>query len=54
MIIEGEYQEPIELTAFDILDGLIWQGNKSLCIDKQQASQLIEVLQKWLDGEEVE
>jgi hypothetical protein len=54
MIIEGEYQEPIKLTAFDSLDGLIWQGSKSLCIDQQQAAQLIEVLQRWVDGEEIE
>jgi hypothetical protein len=54
MIIEGEYQEPIKLTAFDSLDGLIWQGSKSLCIDKHQAAQLIEVLQKWVYGEEIE
>ena len=54
MIIEGVYQEDIKLSAFDELDGLLWQGNKSLCIDKHQANQLIEVLQKWVDGGEVE
>lgn len=54
MIIEGMYQEDIKLSAFDELDGLLWQGNKSLCIDKHQATQLIAVLQKWVDGEEVE
>lgn len=54
MIIEGEYQEPIELTAFDSRDGLIWQGGESLCIDKHHAAQLVEVLQRWVDGEEIE
>ena len=54
MIIEGVYQEDIKLSALDELDGLIWQGNKSLCIDKHQATQLIAVLQKWVGGEEVE
>ena len=54
MIIEGEYQDPIKLTAFDDVYGLIWQGAESLCIDKQQAAQLIEVLQRWIDGEEIE
>lgn len=54
MIIEGEYQDPIKLTAFDDIDGLIWQGTKSLCIDKQQAVQLIEVLQQWVNGEGVQ
>ena len=54
MIIEGEYQESIKLTAFDDIDGLIWQGAESLCIDKHQAAQLIEVLQRWVNGEEIE
>ena len=54
MIIEGEYQDDIELSAFDELDGLLWQGNKSLCIDKQQAAKLIEVLTKWVNSGEVE
>lgn len=54
MIIEGEYQDSIKLTAFDDIDGLIWQGAESLCIDKHQAMQLIEVLQRWVDGEEIE
>lgn len=54
MIIEGVYQEDIKLNAFDELDGLLWQGNKSLCIDKHQASQLIEVLKLWVNGEEIE
>lgn len=54
MIIEGVYQEDIKLSAFDELDGLLWQGNKSLCIDKQQAAQLIEVMTKWVNGEGVE
>lgn len=54
MIIEGVYQEDIKLSAFDELDGLLWQGNKSLCIDKQQATQLIEMLTKWVNGEEIE
>lgn len=54
MIIEGVYQDDIKLSAFDELDGLMWQGNKSLCIDKHHAAQLIEVLQRWVDGEEIE
>ena len=54
MIIKGEYQDPIKLSAFDDIDGLIWQGTKSLCIDKQQAQQLVEVLRQWLNGEDVQ
>ena len=54
MIIEGVYQEDIKLSSFDELDGLLWQGNKSLCIDKHQATQLIAALTKWVGGEEVE
>lgn len=53
MIIEGEYKDDLKLSAFDGLDGLVWQGNKSICIDKKQAAQLIEVLTKWVDGEEI-
>nr|DAO12197.1 MAG TPA: hypothetical protein [Caudoviricetes sp.] len=54
MIIEGEYHDPIELTAFNSIDGIIWQGTEALGIDKHQAEQLIEVLQRWIDGEEIE
>ena len=54
MITEGEYQDYIKLAAFDRLDGLIWHGVKSLCIDKKQAAQLFEVLQHWVNGEEIE
>ena len=54
MIIEGEYQDDLRLNAFDELDGLLWQGNKSICIDKKQASQLILVLAKWVSGEEID
>lgn len=54
MIIKGEYHDTIELTSFDSIDGLIWQDIKSICIDKLQATQLIAVLQKWVDGGEVE
>lgn len=32
----------------------LFQEKDFVCIDKQQAAQLIEVLQKWLAGEEVE
>ncbi len=53
MIIEGLYQDALKLTAFDSLDGLIWQGNKSLCIDKQQAVKLVEFLQEWINEDEV-
>lgn len=55
MIIEGNYRNPIELSSFDDVDGMIWQDDSHcVIIDKQQAAQLIEVLQKWLDGKEIE
>lgn len=53
MIIEGMYQDAIKLTAFDNLDGLIWQGTTSVCIDKQQAVKLVEFLQEWINEEVV-
>lgn len=32
----------------------IYQEKDFICMDKHQAAQLIEVLQKWTDGDEVE
>ena len=42
--MEG-YQEDVEITQ-DFCDGIR--------IDKQQAAQLVVVLQKWINGEEIE
>lgn len=59
MIIEGEYFHDINLFLNNSgalhcsqqNDGT-GRGDK-LIIDKHQAAQLIEVLQRWVDGEEV-
>ena len=32
----------------------LFQEKDFLCIDKRQAAQLVAVLQKWIDGEEIE
>ena len=55
MIIEDETKTPMCTIAvrFDS-ESVITQGHDTIIIDKQQAAQLIEVLQRWIDGEEIE
>lgn len=52
MIIEGEEYPDIDVSATDAV--MISQSAHIAIIDKQQAAKLVEVLQKWLAGEEVE
>ena len=55
MIIEDETKTP--MCAIDIRfdsESVITQGYDAIIIDKHQAAQLIEVLQRWIDGEEIE
>lgn len=55
MIIEDETKTPMCTIAVDFnSDPMITQGHNAIIIDKQQAAQLIEVLQCWVNGEEVE
>lgn len=55
IIIEDETKTPMCTIAVDFnSDQMITQGNDTIIIDKQQAVQLIEVLQRWVDGEEIE
>lgn len=60
MIIEGEYFYDVKLFLSDSGALHCWQQNDGagtddkLIIDKHQAAQLIEVLQRWVDGEEIE
>lgn len=55
MIIEGETKTPMCAIAVDFnSDPMITQGHDAIIIDKQQAAQLIEVLQRWVNGEEIE
>ena len=54
MIIEGEIFEDISTTELNPQSMNINQDGDAIVIDKQQAVQLIEVLQRWIDGEEVE
>lgn len=55
MIIEDETKTPMCTIAvrFDS-ESVITQSHDTIIIDKQQAAQLIEVLQRWVDGEEIE
>lgn len=60
MIIEGECFHDVKLFLSD--SGALHCSQKNdgtgaddkLIIDKRQAAQLIEVLQRWVDGEEIE
>lgn len=53
VVIEGVYFNDILYQGRTVCMK-IYQEKDFICIDKQQAAQLIEVLQKWIDGEEVE
>lgn len=54
MIIEGEIFEDISTTEINPQSMNINQDGDAIVIDKQQAAQLVEVLQRWVDGEEIE
>ncbi|UVX30159.1 hypothetical protein PRB94_gp31 [Klebsiella phage VLCpiS13c] len=53
MIIEGEIFEGISTTELNPQSMNINQNGDAIVIDKHQAAQLIEALQRWIDGEEV-
>lgn len=56
MIIEGKMVNDLSTKDIDKFNLLmsISQSEDAVIIDKHQASQLIEVLQRWVDGEEIE
>ena len=55
IVIEDETKTPICAIAVDFNpDTMLTQGHDTIIIDKHQAAQLISVLQKWIDGEEIE
>lgn len=54
MIINGKVHEDIELIHRGVESVHIEQQGDIVIIDKRQATQLIEVLQRWVDGEEIE
>ena len=56
VIIEDETKIPMCTIAVDFNSDLMitTQGHDTIIIDKQQAAQLIEVLQRWVNGEEIE
>lgn len=54
MIIEGEIFEDISTTEINPQSMNINQDGDAIVIDKHQAAQLIEVLRRWIDGEEIE
>lgn len=54
MIIEGNVHEDVDLIHRGVESVHIEQQDDIVVIDKQQAAQLIAVLTKWVNGEEVE
>lgn len=55
MIIEDETKSPMCRMSIDFKsEPMITQGHDTIIIDKHQSAQLIEVLQRWVDGEEIE
>ena len=55
IVIEDETKTPMCTISVDFnSDPMLTQGHDTIIIDKQQAEQLIEVLQRWVNGEEIE
>lgn len=54
MIIEGKVHADVAAEDFGVQSFHVSQQEDLVIIDKHQAAQLAEVLQKWLAGEEVE
>lgn len=55
MIIESEEYPDIDVMCGGVTyGGMICQDTHIVVIDKQQAAQLIEVLQRWINGEDIE
>ena len=54
MIIEGDVHEDIGVIERGKHSVHIEQQEDIVVIDKHQAAQLIEALQRWVDGEEIE
>ena len=53
VVIEGVYFNDI-LCQGRAVCMKIYQEKDFICMDKHQAAQLIEVLQRWVNGEEIE
>lgn len=54
MIIEGKVHENVELIHRGVESVHVEQQGDIVVIDKHQAAQLIEALQRWVNGEEIE
>lgn len=54
-VIEDVTKTPMCTIAVDFnSDPMLTQGHDTIIIDKQQAAQLVEVLQRWVNGEEID
>lgn len=55
IVIEDETKTPMCAIVVDFnSDSMITQGHDTIIIDKRQAMQLIEVLQRWVNDEKIE
>lgn len=54
MIIEGKIFTDLSAEVTSQVSMNINQDGDAIVIDKQQAAQLIEFLQRWVNGEEIE
>ena len=55
IVIEDKTKTPMCTIAVDFnSDPMITHGHDTIIIDKHQAAQLIEVPQRWVNGEEIE
>lgn len=55
IVIEDETKTIMCAVSVDLnSDAMINQCHDTIIIDKHQAAQLIEVLQRWVNGEEIE
>ncbi|ARK07801.1 hypothetical protein [Salmonella enterica] len=55
IVIEDETKTTMCTIAVDFKsEPMITQGHDTIIIDKHQATQLIKILQRWINGEEIE
>lgn len=55
MIIEDETKTSMcAISVWFDSESVVTQGHDTIIIDKHQAAQLIEVLQRWVDGGDIE
>lgn len=54
MVIKGDTYTDIEFMGETYNDAMITQDTHIVCIQREQAEQLVKILQKWIKGEDTE